>query len=356
MRNLGRFEGCLIGGAAGDALGYRVEFNDAEEIFAKYGKEGITEFELYKGKALVSDDTQMSLFTGCGLLLAAYDRKVNGSDKPYEYYINCAYKDWYRTQIENYPLDDGKLYTWLPQLPELFADRAAGTSCRASMRRGGNGSIENPINDSKGCGGIMRVAPIALYFIELGLTVEQVDMIAARVAALTHGHPLGYIPAAALTHLVFSLAYDEEPNLREAIEDMKETMKLMFPQEPEMDRFIGLIELAVELAGKDLDDQEAIHKIGEGWVAEETLAVAIYCALKYDGDFEKAIVAAVNHRGDSDSTGAVTGNIVGAQIGLPNIPEKFVDDLEMRDTIIEMADDLYYDHYERVEEEGIVME
>lgn len=356
MRNLDRFEGCMIGGAAGDALGYRVEFNDAEEIFAKYGKEGITEFELYKGKAMISDDTQMSLFTACGLLLAAYAKKVKDSDKPYEYYINCAYKDWYRTQIENYPLENGRLYTWLAQIPELFADRAAGTSCRASMRRGGNGSIENPINDSKGCGGIMRVAPIALYFIEKGLTIEQVDMIAARAAALTHGHPLGYIPSAAMAHLVFCLAFEEEPNLAEAIDDMKETIKLLFVKEPEVDRLIELIDLAVDLAGRDMDDQDAIHKIGEGWVAEETLAIGIYCALKYNGDFEKAIIAAVNHRGDSDSTGAVVGNIVGAQIGLTNIPEKFVDDLELKETIIQMADDLYYDHYERVEEEGVELD
>ena len=356
MRNLDRFEGCMIGGAAGDALGYRVEFNDEEEIFDRYGEEGITEFELYKGRALISDDTQMSLFTGCGLLLGAYDKKINKSDKPYEYYINCAYKDWYRTQIENYPLEDGRLYTWLAQIPELFADRAAGTSCRASMRKGGNGSIENPLNDSKGCGGIMRVAPVALYFIEKGLTIEQVDMIAARSAALTHGHPLGYIAAAGLAHLVFCLAFEEEPDLKEAIEDMKDTLRALFPNEPEMDRLLGLVDLAVELAGQDINDKDAIHKIGEGWVAEETLAIGIYCAVKYNGDFEKAIIASVNHRGDSDSTGAVTGNIVGAQIGLPNIPEKFVDDLELRETIIEMADDLYYDHFEKTKEEGIELD
>ena len=77
--------------------------------------------------------------------------------------------------------------------------------------------------------------------------------------------------------------------------------------------------------------------------AEEALAIAVYCALKYSHDFEKAIVASVNHSGDSDSTGAVTGNILGAYLGLSGIPKKFIDNLEVKDIITEIADDLYND-------------
>ena len=63
--------GCLFGGAVGDALGYPVEFLDEEEIFYKYGPEGIRQYHLDRtsGKALISDDTQMSLFTASGLLV-----------------------------------------------------------------------------------------------------------------------------------------------------------------------------------------------------------------------------------------------------------------------------------------------
>lgn len=351
MRNLDRFEGCLVGGAAGDALGYAVEFNDTAEIFEKYGKDGITEFELHQGKALISDDTQMTLFTASGLLLGSYAKKILKSENTYEYFINCAYKDWYRTQIENYPLEDGKRFSWLSQNPELFFDRSAGTSCMASMRKGGGGTIANPLNDSKGCGGIMRIAPIALYFLDRDMSIEEIDMLAAKTAALTHGHPLGYMPAAGLAHIIASLASEEEPKLLDVVEDMKDTMKLLFSDEPELNKMIELIDKAIALAErKDIDDKKAIHKIGEGWVAEETLAIGVYCALKYENDYEKAIIAAVNHRGDSDSTGAVTGNIVGAAVGFPFIPDKFVDDLELKDTIIEMADDLYYENLEKCEE------
>ena len=69
MRDIDRFRGSLIGGAAGDALGYEVEFWSEEKIFSRYGKPGITEYELHNGKALISDDTQMTLFTATGLLI-----------------------------------------------------------------------------------------------------------------------------------------------------------------------------------------------------------------------------------------------------------------------------------------------
>ena len=67
----------------------------------------------------------------------------------------------------------------------------------------------------------------------------------------------------------------------------------------------------------------------------------MYCALKYENDFGRGIIAAVNHKGDSDSTGAVAGNILGARVGLSRIPDKYVKDLELKDVILQVADDLW---------------
>lgn len=343
MRSSERFNGCIFGGAVGDALGYAVEFYDLGEIKAKYGDEGIRDMELYRGQALISDDTQMSLFTAAGLLYGTAWMRRNGEKRPYEYFINSSYKDWYRTQTENYPLYEGEIHSWLCTVAELFADRAAGMACMASMRKGGGGSPDNPLNDSKGCGGIMRVSPIGLYFLDRNISAEMVDMIGAGAAALTHGHEMGYIPAAAMVHMIQLLASDEEPSMKYALEDMKDTMRRLFPDSEELDGFIRKIELAEELAESDLPDIEAITQIGEGWVADETFAIAVYCSLKYENDFEKAVTAAVNHRGDSDSTGAVTGNLMGAIVGISGIPERFTENLELKDVIQEIADDLYMD-------------
>lgn len=94
MKDLDKYRGCLIGGAAGDALGYAVEFMSEKSIFKQYGKTGITDYELTNGKALISDDTQMTLFTANGLLVGTTRGKLRGIMAPYTSYIAMSYKDW----------------------------------------------------------------------------------------------------------------------------------------------------------------------------------------------------------------------------------------------------------------------
>lgn len=346
MKSLDKFKGCLLGGAAGDALGYAVEFLDEPGIVKKYGKNGITSYDLSDGKALISDDTQMTLFTANGLLLGTTRGRTRGIIGSYPSYIAYCYKEWYRTQTEEYPLkcDSDYHYTWLSHLPELFARRAPGTTCLSAIREGCSGTIDNPINGSKGCGGVMRVAPIGLYFIDNNhYEPEDVMRIGAETAALTHGHELGYIPAAALVHIIWCLAQDGEHSIPQAVQDSLTWVRVMFSNAAHLKEFKTLMEKAMELASSDISDLDAIHALGEGWVAEETLAIAVFCALRYPTDIEKALIAAVNHKGDSDSTGAVAGNIVGANVGIGGIPDKFIDHLELKDTIFEIAGDLYND-------------
>lgn len=339
-RNLDKFKGCLIGGAIGDALGYPIEFLNIDEIHSEYSEKGIRDYKLFNGKALISDDTQMTLFTANGLLYGKANEVISGINGSYPAAIWGAYKDWLKTQcgIEIVP---EPCCSWLLNVPELRARRAPGNTCISALMEDVGGSIKSPINDSKGCGGIMRVAPIGLFFIDKNIGLYKTDKIGAEVAALTHGHELGYIPAAALTHIIYSLASGEVALLEYAVKYSLTAVKKLFPEAVHLNEFAELIELAIELAHSKLPDIQAIKKLGEGWVAEETLAIAVYCSLKYQNDFENAIIAAVNHSGDSDSTGAVTGNILGAYLGIDKIPEKFVANLEMASLIEEIAEDLY---------------
>jgi ADP-ribosylglycohydrolase len=55
---------------------------------------------------------------------------------------------------------------------------------------------------------------------------------------------------------------------------------------------------------------EIVEQLGGGWVAEEALATALFCALKAT-NFAEGVLLAVNHSGDSDSTGSLTGNLLG---------------------------------------------
>ena len=342
MRNQDKFRGCLIGGAAGDALGYAVEFMRDQDIFRRYGEQGITEYEMTDGVAQFSDDTQMTLFTATGLLLGTTRGMTRGIMGSYASYIKSSYLDGLKTQEQCFPLPEGYHNSWLVNVPELFSPRAPGNTCLAALHAGGNGTPESPINNNKGCGGVMRVAPIGLYFNDRKINVRDICKIGAEAAALTHGHPLGWMPAAALVQIIHEVSQDDTI-LLEAVLHALNTIDEMYPESKERDSFTGLIEKAIDLASEDIDDLEAIHSLGEGWVGDEALAIAVYCSLKYSGDIDKALIAAVNHNGDSDSTGAIAGNIVGAQVGLSGIPEKYTTKLELRDLILEVADDLWHD-------------
>lgn len=340
MRNIDRFRGCLVGGAAGDALGYAVEFIKERKIFSRYGKSGITEYDLRDGAAEISDDTQMTLFTATGLLARdARGTAGDGADQ-YEGWIWKSYRDWMRTQREKYPLAGEKRSSWLANVPGMFQWRAPGNTCLSALGSGEAGSVEKPLNQSKGCGSVMRVAPVGLYFNDTGKDVREIARLGAEAAALTHGHILGWMPAAALTQIVHEVSQDDV-SIPEAVAHALDTAEEMWPETKERAYFTDLIRKAADLASGDTEDLRAIHRLGEGWVGEEALAIAVFCAVRYADDFDRALIAAVNHNGDSDSTGAVAGNILGAKLGLSGIPEKYTENLELKDIILEVAGDLY---------------
>ncbi len=338
-----KLKGTLYGGAAGDALGYPVEFLDESSIFKKYGERGITDIPLTETKlgcaAIISDDTQMTLFTLDGMISAM---EKHGAPDISEY-IDCIYESylsWLKTQSRNFA-PFSKRESELLKYEELYASRAPGCTCLGALGSGARGSIAAPINQSKGCGGIMRAAPIGfLPFLRAGISCSDVALLGAESAALTHGHRLGYIPSAFLAVLI-SVAMSTE-DLRSAVRRALDITSDAFCTSEELVYFISLINRATELSESDdiKDDLDAIHILGEGWVAEETAAISVYCALKYSGDFEKALIASVNHSGDSDSTGAVTGNILGAYIGYDSIPEKFKSRLECSRIMNHLTDKL----------------
>ena len=339
-----RIRGSLIGGAIGDALGYPVEFIDSfKRIQAQYGERGITRLEVRWteidaasiGKAVVSDDTQMTLFTANGLLNAP---KLGIEPK---FAICRAYLEWLETQTGQYK---GKAECWIRDIPELNCRRAPGNTCITSLRDIKKG--RDPINNSKGCGGVMRVVPVPLYAaVDNRMSVTDAALLAGDAAEITHQNPLGFIPAALVSHVIYRLTLDEVPSkltLERYIREGTKSMEKLYPQYPADVKCMGeLCQKAITLADNCSSDLENIETIGEGWTGEETLAIAFYCCIRHFDSFEDAMIAAVNHGGDSDSTGAVTGNILGAAIGYEAIPQFFRDDLELHDVILHMADDLY---------------
>lgn len=345
---LDKIRGSLIGGAIGDALGYAVEFISYKEIVSRYGAGGIQSYDLDfgNGKAIISDDTQMTLFTANGILIGETRSCLRGIPAPIQMYINDAYKDWMVTQNE-FRRKNAPAVCWLLDVPDLYARRAPGITCLHAMRAKEQGCVEEPINNSKGCGGVMRVAPVGLHYGPMSKEKarKKVAMLGAEAAALTHGHPLGYIPAAILVHLVHVGVYGGclmGDTLEDAVREAMDICDEIFDSVGFLNQMRDLLEKAIELAANKNSDIENIKKLGEGWVGEEALAIAVYSCLRYRDDFSKAMIAAVNHSGDSDSTGAIAGNILGAWLGYSAIEDKWLEKLEMRDVILDMADDLCY--------------
>lgn len=352
-----KIRGSLIGGAVGDALGYPVEFiSSYAGIKKRYGENGITRldttnwclFEENKcNKALISDDTQMTLFTACGLLNAKAQSKVP------KYAICAAYLEWYNTQYGR--KSNCNKDCWITDVPELNKRRAPGNTCITALQDIRSG--KKAYNHSKGCGGVMRTAPIALYgavwnnesereLLEVRLSnIKDVDVLAADAAEITHKHPLGWLPSALEAHIIYRIMQNDNPT----VDDFKvylaegyDVLLSLYPNEiANITELKTLTDKALALVDSPAPDVENIEAIGEGWTGDEALAMAIYCTAKYFNNFEQAMIASVNHKGDSDSIGAITGNILGAVVGYDAIPQFFKDYVELHDVILHVADDLW---------------
>lgn len=343
-----RIRGSLFGGGVGDALGYYIEFMRESAIFNQFGPAGITSYKLdpRTGKAILSDDTQMTLFTANGILTNSSYVALDGVPRKVEHTIAQSYQDWYYTQYNTHSAEKNtSRVSWLMDVPELFHRRAPGNTCLSGLAtRANSGHVEDfiatPVNDSKGCGGVMRVAPLALIPWD---SIEELDMAAAQVSAITHTHPLGYMSSSILCHIIHRIVFptDKKMTLPQIVEEAKVTVEKLFAGTAYLQELSDIVDQAVLLSQNEASDLDNIHQLGEGWIAEEALAIAIYCSLKYPNNFSKAIIAAVNHKGDSDSTGAIAGNIVGAIVGYDGIAEKWKENLECKDVILELADDLY---------------
>ena len=205
-----RFRGCLLGGAVGDAIGAPVEFLDIDEIVRKFGEQGIRDYAPAYGKlGAITDDTQMALFTAEGMLCARLASVIHGHDLDFFRATSGSYARWLMTQEHSSRGNSAHAKTgWLLQQRKLYARRAPGTTCLSALQSK-QGKISRAANDSKGCGGVMRVAPVGMYFARvLGEDcsepkhVSNIFVTGSALAAITHGHPSGYLSAGVLAVIV----------------------------------------------------------------------------------------------------------------------------------------------------------
>jgi ADP-ribosylglycohydrolase len=280
-----------------------------------------------------TDDTQMSLFTAEGLL-RCHVLHSDGNARGVRWVSECvneayqAYQRWLFTQTGR--PGEVKEPGLLLRQQELFDSRGPGGTCMSSLKSS-RLTAGFAFNDGKGCGTVMRSAPIGLYAAQQ--TPGHCFQLSLGFAAVTHGHPSAQLAAGVMAVLVQSLV-----NGASLLNGLGTAASLL-RQYPDHEETLTIVEKAVELSESGMPRDEAIAGLGKGWVAEEALAIAIYCAL-LARDFRHGVVLAVNHDGDSDSTGSMTGNLLGAMHGVSAIPPDWLEPLELRGLSTEIADDL----------------
>jgi ADP-ribosylglycohydrolase len=362
-----RIHGCLLGGALGDSLGYAVEFDDISAIRARFGPAGLQDFSALDAGSPFSDDTQMTLYTADGLL-EALEWANDGVSADINACLWLAYLRWLATQgVALPPSAPVQPPRWIDDQQVLKNRRAPGNACLSGLATGEMGTMQRPVNpESKGCGTVMRSAPFGLI---PHLAPETVYKLSADAASLTHGHPAARQSAGVFSLIIHGLATGH--GLREGAESALGQLHggvLRKGENPDPD-LVARLEAALQLAGESPDPQnllspeDLVRELGEGWVAEEALAVALYAVLatvqetgtetatqsetptadpgaaklRAEAHFRAAIAVAVNHSGDSDSTASIAGNILGAYYGEQCLPADWLAALEAPEVIRGMA-------------------
>lgn len=340
-----RVRGCILGGAVGGALGGPVESWDGARIARACGPSGVREFlphtqdgeERY---GVVTDDTQMTLFTVEGLIRAGV-RTDRGIGFTFAVTHN-AYDRWLDTQLLRGP--DGTRDGWVVNEPWLYARRGAGTTTLSALMdaRGGGRTVKRigmrAENHSKGCGAVARSAPFGLLPPGSDKTLRGRFDAAAEAASYTHGHVTAQLAAGALVALIGAIVAGE------ALSEAVATMMQHLGEHAGHEETSAAVRRAI-CAAEESPSIEMVESFGGGWVAEEALAIAVYVALAHPGpeSFLDALSLAVTHSGDSDSIGAICGSILGALHGEAALPPELTFEVEGRGAILELADDFIYE-------------
>ncbi len=356
--------GCLLGGAIGDALGAPVEFWSLDRIRRDCGRYGVQELQAAtfagaSGYGRITDDTQMTMFTVEGMIRASVrvDRGLGFSLDV----LHHAYDRWLDTQSRGGP--DGSRDGWLVEQKWLYSQRAPGATCLSALTdaRAGKHELQQygvaAHNNSKGCGAVMRSAPFGLLpprallpchnpdrwlFADTFATSDELRRwqynAACEAAGYTHGHPTGAVASGALAVLIGAIIHGQP--LPDAVDI---TAQFLSSQDHHYETLHAL-HAAMEAAAHE-PDATVMESLGGGWIAEEALAMAVYAALSYPESDEvlSALTLAVTHSGDSDSTGAICGNILGALHGETALPPALAYEVEGRGALLTLADDFIYE-------------
>lgn len=332
------FRGALLGLAVGDAMGSTVDRKSLDTIRTDYGPNGLMGYDLANGYAEVSSYTQLAAYVTNGIIMGLARNQAYGRNNPLIRYISIALREWSRTQQYSTP---ERNYCWLTTVPELKRRRCMDTRMLDALTRETLGTPQAPVFRNDLPSALTEVVPIALLGSVLEIEPDAIDLLGAETMALTHGHTETFLSAAALTHALSVLLEAPDIGVKALVESVVDSVSLQFGREYGHTGHIWeLLQMAQILAQSDtVTPMEAMEQL-RCRTAAEVLAGALYACMTCHGDFDTAMITAVNHSGRSAAVGAITGAVLGLCCGEDALPEFYLESLEPVHLLRQLADDL----------------
>ncbi len=330
--------GCLTGGALGDALGHPV--NDARWDYVRQGDaaQELTHPIHISGPLLVTDATQMTLYTMDGLL-EALEWANDGVLSDETACLWLAYLRWLATQSEQPPSSaPSQPSRWIDSREVLHHRRAPDSVCISGLMTGDMGTLARPVNvESKGTGTLGRSAPIGLI---PHMPLEALSRLAINASALTHGHPSAHHSAALFALVINDVVHgghDIPAALKRAVDRAAERPV------PELEQGLRAV-VALYAQKEPLDSNSVPSSLGDGEIAEGALAIAFYAVLASErlgggptDKFQNALRIAIK-LDDGGSATSIAGSIVGAAYGTAALPAGWEPILDVSAVLSEAAD------------------
>lgn len=334
-KNISAYEGCFLGLAVGDALGYVVDEMTFQQIAANYGPNGLLGYDLQEEYAQVSSYTQIAAYYANGLLVGL----TRGKPGDRIAYMELALREWIERQ--HFPRSDKRSWCWISHKPELRRRHLRDPRLLDAGRFPALGSLDKPISKAASPGALPAAAVIGLFYDPRRMEPDQIGMLAARMVALTHGSWEAVLPAVALAYTVAGILQEPERPLEEQFLQAAQVMDALFRERfPETKAYAARIRKTVEKAKNQAQDHRQNMENLTCDTAAECFLGAVYASLASPEDFDSAMILAVNHSGRSAAVAAVTGAILGAKLGSEALPDFYLDSLEAGKTLRMLGQDL----------------
>ena len=321
------YRGCLLGLAAGDALGDPADKLTLAQIREDFGPGGLMG---YAGDTTrVTSHTQLCAFTANGLLLGQTRGQVTGKMAPFARYMALSQKEWAKAQ-RPHAAPPERTFCWVYWVDELRRRACTDSRMLEMLACDHIGSPDEPINRLDGCGSLSAAVAVGLF----GTDPARLG---AEAVALTYGHSTAFLSGAIVAEVIYRAVHHREKSMKvifdEALTAVEEKFSDRFPK---VRTVTAAVRYAMDLAKERPDALEQLVC----QTAPQVLAGAAYTLMLYGDDFDAAMVAAVNHSGRSSAVASLVGAILGAKLGDREIPEFYLETLEAADALQTLADDL----------------